>query len=92
MFAFLLESLMLAYVPEMLVAAWLGSVNDWALPLAVAIGVPAYLNGYAAIPLVAGHRHGVHAGRKRDLDPGRHRHLVAGEDAAVRAVCCGWRH
>jgi len=54
MFAFLLESLMLAYVPDTLVATWLGSGNDWALPLAVAVGVPAYLNGYAAIPLVGG--------------------------------------
>ena len=54
MFAFLLESLMLAYEPDTRVAAWLGSGNDWALPLAVAVGVPAYLNGYAAIPLVGG--------------------------------------
>ena len=54
MFAFMLESLMLAYVPDTLVATWLGTGNDWALPLAVAVGVPAYLNGYAAIPLVSG--------------------------------------
>jgi len=54
LFAFMLESLMLAYVPDTLVAGWLGSGNDWALPLAVAVGVPAYLNGYAAIPLVSG--------------------------------------
>ena len=54
LFAFMLESLMLAYVPDTLVATWLGTGNDWALPLAVAVGVPAYLNGYAAIPLVSG--------------------------------------
>ena len=54
LFAFMLESLMLAYVPDSLVATWLGTGNDWALPLAVAVGVPAYLNGYAAIPLVSG--------------------------------------
>lgn len=53
-FAFLLESLMVAYVPDTLVASWLGSGNDWAIPLAVVVGVPAYLNGYAAIPLVSG--------------------------------------
>ena len=53
-FAFLLESLMVAYVPDTLVATWLGSGNAWALPLAVLLGVPAYLNGYAAIPLVSG--------------------------------------
>ena len=52
LFAFLLESLMVAYVPDRLVASWLGSGNDFAMPLAVLVGVPAYLNGYAAIPLV----------------------------------------
>ncbi len=53
-FAFLLESLMIAYVPGEMVAAWLGNGNTLAIPLAVLVGVPAYLNGYAAIPLVRG--------------------------------------
>lgn len=53
-FAFLLESLMVAYVPGETVAAWLGDDNPLAIPLAVVVGVPAYLNGYAAIPLVRG--------------------------------------
>lgn len=53
-FAFLLESLMVAYVPGETVAAWLGDGNPLAIPLAVIVGVPAYLNGYAAIPLVRG--------------------------------------
>ena len=52
LFAFMLESLMVAYVPDTLVASWLGSGNALAMPLAVLVGVPAYLNGYAAIPLV----------------------------------------
>ena len=52
LFAFMLESLMVAYVPDSLVASWLGTDNSMALPLAVIAGVPAYLNGYAAIPLV----------------------------------------
>lgn len=52
--AFFLESLMLAYVPAETVTAWLGG-NDWTTVLtATAIGVPAYLNGYAALPLVSG--------------------------------------
>jgi uncharacterized membrane protein YraQ (UPF0718 family) len=52
--AFLLESLMLAYVPAELVAGAVGG-NGW-LPVltSVLVGVPAYLNGYAALPLVAG--------------------------------------
>lgn len=53
-FAFLLESLMVAYVPAEGVARWLGDGNPFAIPLAVVVGVPAYLNGYAAIPLVRG--------------------------------------
>jgi len=51
--AFFLESLLLRYVPADLVASWLGD-GIWALPLATIVGVPAYLNGYAAIPLIAG--------------------------------------
>jgi len=52
--AFLLESVMLAYVPAEAIANLLGGDNIWAIPLAAVVGVPAYLNGFAAIPLVAG--------------------------------------
>jgi hypothetical protein len=50
--AFALESLMVAWLPADLVASTLGGEGWLAVPLAVAVGVPAYLNGYAAIPLV----------------------------------------
>lgn len=50
--AFLLESLMLAYLPADLVGRFAGGDAWWAVPAAVAIGIPAYLNGYAAIPTV----------------------------------------
>ncbi len=51
--AFLLESLMLTYVPAELVASTLG--GGWLSVLAATfVGVPAYLNGYAALPLVGG--------------------------------------
>jgi len=53
-FAFVLESLMVAYLPGETVISWLGDGNPLAIPLAVIVGVPAYLNGYAAIPLVGG--------------------------------------
>ena len=52
--AFLIESLMVAYVPPQLVADWLGGTQWWVIPMASGIGIPAYLNGYAAIPLVRG--------------------------------------
>jgi hypothetical protein len=52
--AFILESLMLAYVPAEFVSRSLG--GDGIVPIAIAtlVGVPAYLNGYAALPLVGG--------------------------------------
>ena len=43
---------MVAWVPGELVASTLGGTGWSAIPLAVLVGVPAYLNGYAAIPLV----------------------------------------
>lgn len=52
--AFALESLMLAYVPAETVGALLGGDGLLAVPLAVLVGMPAYMNGYAAIPVVAG--------------------------------------
>lgn len=52
--AFLLESLMSAYVPNEMVARVAGGGGIGPVLLAALIGVPAYLNGYAALPLVAG--------------------------------------
>ena len=52
--AFFLESLMVAYIPAEQVGQALGTGSWWAIPAAVAAGVPAYLNGYAAIPTVSG--------------------------------------
>lgn len=52
--AFILESLMLAWILADTVTAALG--GDGLLPIVTAtlVGVPAYLNGYAALPLVSG--------------------------------------
>jgi hypothetical protein len=51
--AFLLESLMIAFVPADLIATWIG--GGWLTVLgATLVGAPAYLNGYAALPLVGG--------------------------------------
>ncbi|GMQ77257.1 MAG: permease [Gammaproteobacteria bacterium] len=52
--AFFLESLMVAYVPTQLIVQAVGEGNPFAVPLAALVGIPSYLNGYAAIPLVAG--------------------------------------
>jgi len=50
--AFAIESLMVAWLPPGLIAEHLGGSGWQAIPLSVALGVPAYLNGFAAIPLV----------------------------------------
>jgi len=52
--AFVLESLMITFIPAELLGDWLGSGSTWAVPLSAVIGVPAYLNGFAAVPVVAG--------------------------------------
>ncbi len=52
--AFVLESLMLAYVPAGAVAGLVGDAGWTSIAVATLVGVPAYLNGYAALPLVAG--------------------------------------
>lgn len=52
--AFILESLMLQFVPAERVSALLGGQGIWPIATATLVGVPAYLNGYAALPLVSG--------------------------------------
>ena len=52
--AFVLESLMLAYVPSNLVAGIAGDGSLLSILTATLVGIPSYLNGNAALPLVAG--------------------------------------
>ena len=54
LFAFFLESIMMAYIPAEWIAALVGSKSTFAIPLASIVGIPAYMNGYAAIPLISG--------------------------------------
>ena len=51
--AFVIESLMTAWLPPEAIAQWLGT-GPYAIPLAVLIGVPVYINGLAAVPFVGG--------------------------------------
>jgi uncharacterized protein len=52
--AFILESLMLAWIPAETITAALGGTGLMPIATATLVGVPAYLNGYAALPLVGG--------------------------------------
>ncbi|MEO1093146.1 MAG: permease [Pseudomonadota bacterium] len=53
MLAFFLESLMVAWLPPAVVVQAVGGDGWLPVVLATLVGVPAYLNGYAALPLVA---------------------------------------
>jgi uncharacterized protein len=52
--AFALESLMVAYVPGDLIARVAGDGGPLSILVATLVGIPSYLNGNAALPLVAG--------------------------------------
>lgn len=52
--AFLIEAMMITWVPMENLAGQIADLGIWSIPAAAAVGVPAYLNGYAAIPLVRG--------------------------------------
>jgi uncharacterized membrane protein YraQ (UPF0718 family) len=52
--AYLLESLMIAYVPAEAIADLVGGDGFLPVLLSALVGAPAYLNSYAAPPLVAG--------------------------------------
>ncbi|MEQ8391577.1 MAG: permease [Thalassospira sp.] len=53
-FAFLLESMMVAYIPAESVSGLLGGEGIGPIAIATIVGVPAYLNGYAALPIMEG--------------------------------------
>jgi uncharacterized protein len=52
--AFMLESLMLAYVPADMIAKLVGGNGVTPIIISAVVAVPAYLNGFAALPLVNG--------------------------------------
>ncbi|WP_108885582.1 permease [Pseudoprimorskyibacter insulae] len=50
--AYVLEAVMIRYVPADWIAGVLGGTGVWPIILGAFVGAPAYLNGYAAVPLV----------------------------------------
>ena len=50
--AYVIEAMMLTYVPAEMIATLLGGTGLWPIFLGALVGAPAYLNGYAAVPLV----------------------------------------
>lgn len=52
--AFLMEALIVRYVPQEAIAAMVGGDNAMAVPLAALAGIPLYLNNISALPIVSG--------------------------------------
>lgn len=52
--AFALEGLLRAHLPAELILDYVGGDTPWAIPIAVTVGAPIYLDGYASLPLVRG--------------------------------------
>ena len=51
---FFIESLMIVNIPAGFITGLVGIGNIMAIPTSAIIGIPAYVNGYAAIPLIFG--------------------------------------
>lgn len=52
--AYLFQALLIRYVPAELIATVIGGDGIGPILLAATVGAPAYLNGYAAVPLIEG--------------------------------------
>ncbi len=50
--AYVIEALMLHYIPAQIIASVLGGEGMMPILLGALVGAPAYLNGYAAVPLI----------------------------------------
>lgn len=82
--AFLLESLMVAWMPDTIASSLIGLDGFTPILAATLIGIPSYLNGYAALPLV----HGL---MEQGLVPGAAMSfLVAGGVTSVPAMMAVW--
>ena len=93
--AYLVEALMITYVPAEWIASVLGGDGLKPVLLGAIVGAPAYLNGYAAVPLVdallaQGMSNGAAMSfrdrRRRKLYSGGHRSLGARETPRLRRL------
>ena len=82
--AYLLEALMITYIPADLIAGLLGGEGPKPVILSALIGAPAYLNGYIAPPLLAGlMEQGMTAGAAMAF-------MVAGAVSSIPAMTAVW--
>lgn len=82
--AYLLEGLLILYVPAEMIGGIVGGEGFIPIVLGALIGMPAYLNSYAAPPLVAGlMEQGMNAGSAMSF-------MVAGAISSIPAMTAVW--
>lgn len=82
--AYIIEAIMVSYVPASFIAGYLGGSGIQPVFLGALIGGPAYLNGYAAVPLVAGLlEHGMAPGAAMSF-------MLAGGVSCIPAAIAVW--
>ncbi|MEZ5810989.1 MAG: permease [Rhizobiaceae bacterium] len=83
-FAYVLEALLVAYVPASLIAGLVGGGGIGTIVIAAFVGMPAYLNSYVAPPLLAGLM-------DQGMSPGSAMaFMVAGAVSSVPAMAAVW--
>ena len=82
--AYLFEVLMIRYVPAEAIATVVGGDGLTPILIAATVGAPAYLNGYAAVPLLAGLiEQGMNQGAAMAC-------VIAGGVSSIPAAVAGW--
>ncbi|MEM7216634.1 MAG: permease [Pseudomonadota bacterium] len=82
--AYILEALLVTYVPASLIAGLVGGEGVVPITIAAVVGMPAYLNSYIAPPLLAGlMEQGMSAGAAMSF-------MVAGAVSSVPAMAAVW--
>lgn len=83
-FAYLLEALLITYIPAKLIGGFVGGDGFSPIILGALAGMPAYLNSYAAPPLVAGlMEQGMSAGSAMAF-------MIAGAISSIPAMTAVW--
>ncbi len=83
-FAYVLEALLVSYVPADLIAGAVGGEGLFPIIVAALVGMPAYLNSYVAPPLLAGlMEQGMTAGAAMAF-------MVAGAVSSIPAMAAVW--
>lgn len=84
MFAYILEALLILYIPAETIGSIVGGEGIFAIVIGAAVGMPAYLNGYAAPALVAGFvEQGMSAGAAMAF-------MTAGAISSIPAMTAVW--